>query len=98
MEKNQQIQTLKLIEGTFSPKETQEILMSIFSSKLKFHQMKNFSSQEQFGINDKNAEERMKQLKKSFESILKISKTAEMNNKKINIQSDVILRFIEKEE
>ena len=95
MEKNQQIQTLKLIEGTFSPKETQEILMSIFSSKLKFHQMKNFSSQEQFGINDKNAEERMEQLKKSFESILKISKTAEMNNKKINIQSDVILRFIE---
>lgn len=95
MEKNPQIQTLKLIEGTFSPKETQEILMSIFSSKLKFHQMKNFSSQEQFGINDKNAEERMEQLKKSFESILKISKTAEMNNKKINIQSDVILRFIE---
>ena len=46
---------LKLIEGKFLHDEAKEILRNIFSAKINFHQMKNFSSQERFGKDDKTA-------------------------------------------
>ena len=40
---------IKLIDGIFSAKDGNEILMNLYASKIAFHQMKNFSSNERFG-------------------------------------------------
>ncbi len=82
---------LKLVDGTFSPKDSKEILMNIFSSKIQFHQLRNFSSQELSGVDDKIAVKRIPQLKKSMEAILKLANAAEKKGQKITIKSEVLL-------
>ena len=79
----------KLIEGSFSPDEAREILMNIFSSKIQFNQMKNFSSEERFGKEDTTAVKRIPQLKKSMDMISKLIEEAKQNNETIQIISEV---------
>lgn len=39
----------KLIEGSFSDEEAKDVLKNFFESKIHFHEMRNFSSEERFG-------------------------------------------------
>ncbi len=84
----------KLIDGNFSIKESREILQSVFSSKIQFHSMKNFSSQERFGEDDKTAIERIPQLKKSINDILKIIEAAEKKGEYLEIRSEIVISLI----
>ena len=63
---------LKLIEGKFLHDEAKEILRNIFSAKINFHQMKNFSSRERFGKDDKTAVKKIPILKKELLKLDKI--------------------------
>lgn len=87
-------QKLKLIDGEFSPKKSREILMNVFSSKIQFHKMNNFSSQERFGKDDKMAIKRIPQLKKSMEKILKIVEDAEKKGLQLEIKSEILIHFV----
>jgi hypothetical protein len=89
------LQKLKLIEGQFSPKDSREILMNIFSSKIQFHQLKNFGSQERLGKEDKMAITRIEQLQESIEKLLKVIDLAEKEGKQLDIKSEVIIHFTE---
>lgn len=80
---------LKLIEGSFSPDEAREILMNVFSSKIQFNKMKNFSSEERFGKEDITAVKRIPELKKSMDIISKLIEEAKQNNETIQIISEV---------
>lgn len=86
--------TFKLIDSDFSTKESREILQNIFSSKIQFHQMKNFSSQERFGKDDEYALKRIPQLRKSINEILKIIESAENNGEMLEIKSEIEINFI----
>ncbi|MDI1316211.1 hypothetical protein [Flavobacterium sp.] len=86
-------QTFKLIDGDFSAEESLEIIRNVFSSKIQFHQMKNFSSQERFGYDDKTAMIRIPQLKKSLDEIIKLIESTEMKGPQFEIKSDVVIRF-----
>ncbi len=85
------IQKHKLIEGRFSPKDAKEILMNIFSSKIQFHKMKNFSSQERIGESDETALTRIPQLEISKEEITKLIEEAQLKNLTIAISAEVNL-------
>ncbi len=87
-------QTFKFIDGDFSSKEGREILQSVFSSKIQFHQIKNFSSQERFGEEDITALKRIPQLKKSLDEILKMIESAEKKGEKLEIKSEIEISFI----
>lgn len=87
-------QKLKLIDGKFSPKKSREILMNVFSSKIQFHKMNNFSSQERFGKDDKMSTKRIPQLKKSMEKILKIVEDAEKKGVQLEIKSEILIHFV----
>lgn len=80
---------LKLIEGSFSHDEAREILMNVFSSKIQFNKMKNFSSEERFGKEDITALKRIPELKKSIDIISKLIEEAKQNNETIQIISEV---------
>ena len=82
-------QELKLIEGHFSPDEAREIVMNVFLSKIKFHQNKNFSSEERFGKEDVNAVKRIPELKKSMIAISELIDSAKQNNETLEITSEV---------
>ena len=71
------LQKFKLIKGEFLPKDSREIMQNVFSGKIQFHNMKNFSSQERYGKDDKIAVKRIPQLKKSLGKIIKMIEAAE---------------------
>lgn len=83
------IEKLTLIEGTFSDEEAKEILMNIFSTKINFHEVKNFSSIERFGEVDATAQKRIPDLKREVEKLTKILAEARATNKQITINSEI---------
>jgi hypothetical protein len=86
-------QSFKLIDGEFSQTEAMEVLNNVFSGKIQFHQMKNFSSQIRFGKDDEMSIKRIAQLKESIEAISKLIKEAKIGNGKIEITSVVNICF-----
>lgn len=86
----------KLISGDFTPAEAKEILTHHFTNKIKFHQTKNFSSFERFGIYDKSAIKRIPELNESLAIIHQLIENAEKNNETITIQSEVSISFSKK--
>ncbi len=90
----QNLQKSTFIEGTFSPQESREIIMSVFSSKINFHQMKNFSSRERFGIDDKTATKRIPELKKAMDELLSIIEGAQKTGEEVKLRSDIRISLI----
>ncbi len=80
---------LNLIEGCFSNEDAREILTNIFLAKIHFHEMKNFSSQERFGIDDAIAKKRIPELKKEMEKVDQIVSEAKLKNKQLAITSAI---------
>ena len=81
--------SLKLIEGKFLHTEAREILTNIYSAKINFHQMKNFSSMERFGKEDKTAVKKIPALKKEMNKLEKILLTAKEKNLNLRITSEI---------
>lgn len=82
---------LVLIEGTFSNEEGKDILTNIFSTKVNFHQKKNFSSQERFGKPDETAERRIPELRSEILKLDQILAEAKLHNAKVVISSAITI-------
>lgn len=83
------IEKLKLIEGEFSFNEAKEILTSMFNSKINFHNIQNWSSQERYGKDDETAQMKIPLLKNEIEKLDEIILEAKANNKKLIINSEI---------
>jgi len=86
---------LNLIEGQFATDEAKEILMNIFLTKIQFHEMRNFSSQERLGKDDEVAVKRIPALKKSLAQLEEILIKANTDNKLLKIHADIHISFVE---
>lgn len=86
---------LTLIEGSFTAEEAKEILLNIFSTKINFHDMKNFSSQERFGMEDEIAKIRIPKLKNEIENVLQMVLEANLNKNKLMITSEINISLSE---
>lgn len=80
---------LKLIEGEFSCEEANDILKSILISKINYHQLKNFKTQEQSGMDDAKATVRITALKQEMARLEEILSGAKNLNKKLIISSEI---------
>ncbi len=87
---------LKLIEGEFSYDDAKEILMNVFSAKIQYHKLKNFSMQERFGKEDELAKNRILALKKEIVKFQKMISEAEASDKKILINSEITISIANK--
>jgi len=86
---------LTFIEGDFTYDEAKEILINIFSSKINFHTLKNWSSQERFGKDDEIAQKRIPALKNEMKKIEGILSEAKAKNKKLVVSSDIKISLLE---
>ncbi|MBL7890584.1 MAG: hypothetical protein JNL24_13615 [Bacteroidia bacterium] len=86
---------LKLIDGDFSSKETLDILLNLYSSKVKYHELKNLSSRERYGKDDPIAIKRIPELKKGMEIIEELLSTSNKKDK-FTIKSYVNISFNKK--
>lgn len=87
------IKKLVLIEGDFEAEQASEILMNIFSTKIHFHEMKNFSSQERLGKDDEMAQKRIPVLRNEMKKLEEI--LSEAKNKKLLIHSEIHISLID---
>lgn len=87
------IEKLTLIEGVFTAEETKEILTNMFSSKINFHNIKNWSSRERFGKDDEISAKRIPELHHEMQKLQEIITDAKNRNKKLLINSEVNISF-----
>jgi hypothetical protein len=87
------IEKLKLIEGAYPAEDAREILMSVFLSKMSFHERKHFSSIERFGKEDSYSLKRIAELKKAVHVLNSLVAEAEEKNQKLLISSDINVSF-----
>ena len=59
----------KLLEGTFSPDEARQILLSLVKSKIDFHNMAKLSNEERFGSDVAQSERRLAELRQLHETL-----------------------------
>lgn len=89
------IEKLTLIEGKFSFDEAKEILMTMFSSKINFHNIQNWSSQERFGKDDEVAQKRIPVLSNEMKILEEILLEAKAQNKKLAVNSEINISLLE---
>jgi hypothetical protein len=80
---------VKLIDGTFDAQEAKEILISLLSHKINFHNIKNLSWGEHFGRSNQQSIVRIEELRKDRERISEVLDVASKNNHKVNIHSTI---------
>lgn len=84
-------ETLTLIDGIFTPDEAKEMLSNLISSKIGFHNIKNWRSQEQFGREDDDAKKRIPELKKELEKLHAITADAKGQKLRIAVRSEAYI-------
>lgn len=87
--------TLTIIDGKFTYAEAKEILMDILSSKINFHCLKNWSSQERFGKDDNIAQKRIPALRNEMKKLEGILAEAKAKNKTLKVKSDINITLLE---
>jgi len=65
----------KLIDGTFEGPEANELISTLFTDKMRFHNIKNLSHLERFGKPDVQAEKRIQSLKGTLDEVSKFLKS-----------------------
>lgn len=86
---------LTFIEGNFTTEEAKEILQNVFATKIKFHELKNFSAIERFGKDDPIAQLRIPELKKELQRMNEIFTWAEVHHKRLHLSSEIVISFLE---
>lgn len=84
-----------MIEPCLTEGDAQEILDNIFSAKINFYKLKNFTSQVRFGKNDPNALVRIPDLKKEKEKLQNLFYEAKSQNKRIAISSEIVVTLLD---
>lgn len=86
---------LVLITGQFAPEDAKDILTNVFSTKMQFHEMKNFSSQVRFGKDDDTAVKRIPELKGSLDKSLEMVAKAKSKNQQLVITAEIKIQLID---
>lgn len=89
------MEKLTLITGEFSHAEAREILMNVFSTKINFHQLKNFSALERLGVEDAVALQRIPALREEVARLEMLLAAAKNTHKRLHIRSEVIIEYLD---
>lgn len=82
---------LNFIDGEFTSKEAKELLMDLFVKKIKFHEMKNFSTLVRFGGEDEASQERSLELKESIETMTQFFRELEYEKVRLSVHSKIVI-------
>jgi len=82
---------IMLINGSFTKSQAKEILVNVITTKIQFHQLKNFSSIERTGFPDVLAETRLPKLREDLRNIREYLDTLNEEGETITIKSEIII-------
>ncbi len=88
-------QHVKLIEGTFTPSEAADILISMISKKINFHKLQRLSALEQYcDDNTVHLDDRIEQLKRAEEETKALIINARNEGYQLKINGSVEIELI----
>lgn len=90
----EQKQNFKLIDGKFSPTESNNILLALINNKRKFHALEAFCAQERGTGNEAHHNLRIKELNDAYSDIKKVISFASDNNLTLTINSKIEITLI----
>lgn len=85
-----------LIDGSFSAPDAWEIIRNLYTSKIRFHEMRNFSLSERFGKEDPITVKKIRELKESMKEVSEILHS-DSGGRKFEIKSIVSIKFSDDE-
>lgn len=85
-----------LISGEFDNLQAREVLFSLIDSKIKFHNLKNFSHEERFGMKDTESTKRLAELKELRAGILRFLENNEDGDFVYKISSAISIEMVPK--
>ena len=83
-----------LIKGDYTPEEALEIISHLLMKKINFHDLKSFSNQIRFGIEDTSSIKRIKELRNSNEELKQLVKEAKLSGKTLRVKSNITVELI----
>ena len=89
------LQSLSLITGIFNGEEAKDMLMNMYLTKIRFHEMKDFSFKERFGRQDDQAITRIAELKIEIEKLMHIISEATNGNEALAITSEINIKLLD---
>ncbi|WP_310560465.1 hypothetical protein [Flavobacterium sp.] len=93
--RNDSVSEFKLVEGEFNATEALNILMSLFNSKIDYHQLDSFSNHIRHGADMSFSKNRIQVLSQSIDSIKEIVKEANSKGKKLKIDGIIQISLVE---
>lgn len=93
--KNQAAHKFQLIDGQFHPDEAKNILMSLFTSKIEFHQLESFSNHVRLGKDSLFSKNRFQVLMQAIESIQALVQEANATGKRLKIEGTNQISFLD---
>lgn len=85
---------LQLINGEFEPEEAREVLMNIFTDKIRFHEKKCLSSLVTLSKKDEISEKRILELKSNIVTLLNLIDSAKDSGKLLKISSEIKIELV----
>lgn len=93
--KTNKMHEFKLIDGSYSKEEAQEILMGLIAHKVQFHNTKIFSEEERFGTINQDSVKRIEELKTTGEKVKFLLNQSTTENKRLKIESIINVELVE---
>jgi len=87
-------ETFSLIDGVFTVEEALELFKDLFSTKIQFHESRNFSALERFGYQHAKDQDRIAALKLAYEEIRKLLEKAESERKHLSVSADIKVNIV----
>ena len=87
------METIQLIKGKFTPEEAKEILLNLVNSKIRFHELRNFSSVVCSNKPDTASEKRIAELKEAREQIKACIQQAKEDNSHLMLEGTIQVTF-----
>ncbi|MCK6617258.1 MAG: hypothetical protein L6Q51_06415 [Cyclobacteriaceae bacterium] len=92
---NEKIASVKLIDGYFSAEEARDILLNLITSKINFHEVKNFASLEKTGKPDITALHRLPELREERKKIIAAVEYSIQNGYAFKITSAIRIELMD---
>ena len=86
-------EVVQLIEGTFSHIEAADVLLSLITYKIKFHNLQLLNLDEKNGVSREQSEKRIAELKEAKNKITQLIMEARNTGSSLEINSDINIRI-----
>lgn len=87
-------ENFNLIQGEFSPNDALSIVTDLYSKKINFHELKNFSQLIQFGAKDSATNHRILALKEAKKQASEFINSAKIGGRSVRVKASISIEIL----